>query len=68
MNASALWLVLLVAAALVEFVARRRPNRVSTLHRATSMAAELLPARVVLIAFWMFVGVHLFARYTIPYR
>lgn len=68
MNASALWLALLVAAVLIEFVGRRRPHRVSTLSRATSMAAERIPGRVLLIAFWIFVGFHLFARYTVPHH
>jgi hypothetical protein len=66
MNATALWVAILVAGIAIEVLARMRPNRVATLSRATSVVARRLSGRVILIALWIFVGFHLFARYTIP--
>jgi hypothetical protein len=66
MSAAAIWWALLGAAVLIEVVARFRPARVSTLDQAAALVAGRIPGRVILMAFWVFVGVHLFARYTIP--
>jgi hypothetical protein len=66
-NASAIWLALLVACVLFEILGRLHPARVSTLSRATSMLARHTSGRVVLILLWVFVGLHLFARYTVPH-
>jgi hypothetical protein len=68
MNATALWLVVLIAGAFIELVGRLRPNSVATLRRAVSMGAEHTSVRVLLILFWLFVGFHLFARYTLPHH
>jgi hypothetical protein len=67
-NASALWTALLVVGVLIEIVGRIRPGNVSNLSRAASMAAARIPGRLMLIAFWLFVGFHLFARYTVPHH
>lgn len=67
MNASALWIALLVAGALVEVLGRLYPNRVSTLKRVMSVLERRIGGRALLIALWLFVGFHLFARYTIPH-
>ncbi|MGD0852108.1 MAG: DUF6186 family protein [Acidimicrobiales bacterium] len=67
MNASTIWLLLLVACALIEVLGRLRPARVSTLSRATSMVARRTSGRVLLILLWVFVGFHLFTRYTVPH-
>jgi hypothetical protein len=67
MNATAIWISLLVVAALIEVLGRLRPTSVSTLSQATSMMARRISGRIVLILFWVFVGFHLFARYTIPH-
>jgi hypothetical protein len=67
MNATAIWLALLVVCAIIEILGRLRPSRVSILSRALSMLARRTSGRVVLILLWLFVGLHLFARYTIPH-
>jgi hypothetical protein len=67
MNATALWLVFLIAGVFIELVARLRPKSVASLRRAASMGADHTSGRLVLIVFWLFVGVHLFARYTLPH-
>ena len=66
MNATVLWVTFLCVAILIEVLGRRHPRRVATLSRAMSVIARRVPGRVVLIVLWLFVGIHLFARYTIP--
>lgn len=60
------WLVLLGACVIIEFLARRYPTRISALSRFGATLASRRAALVLLVLFWVFVGVHLFARYTIP--
>ena len=67
MNASAIWIALLIAAVIVEVLGRRFPTRVSTLRRTLSMVARQIPGRAILMLLWVFVGFHLFARYTVPH-
>lgn len=67
MNPSALWIALLVAGSMVEVIGRLYPNRVSTLERAASVLGRRIGGRALLTALWVFVGFHLFARYTIPH-
>ena len=61
-----LWIALLVLCALIELSARVRPKRISTLSRTVSMLATRIPGRTLLVLLWVFVGLHLFARYTLP--
>ena len=61
-----LWVALLALCMLIELVGRLHPERVSTLSRAASLLATRIPGRVLLALLWMFVGLHLFARYTVP--
>jgi hypothetical protein len=61
-----IWCALLALCVLIEVAGRTRPARVSTLRRTGAMIATRVPGRVVLILLWVFVGVHLFSRYTIP--
>lgn len=68
MVGTALWWALLAAAVLVEVFGRLRPNRVSTLGRAGTVMSRRVSGRAVLVLLWIFVGIHLFARYTIPHR
>jgi hypothetical protein len=60
------WIVLLVACALIELLARRPQSRASTLSQFGALIASRMSGRVLLTLAWVFVGVHLFARYTIP--
>lgn len=68
MAGTILWLVLLAAAAALELAAHRRGSNVATLPRVIEAVATRLAGRVILLGFWIFVGLHLFARYTLPGR
>jgi len=68
MVGTTIWIALLAAGVLLEVFGWLRPNRVSTLSRATAMIEQRIAGRVILIALWIFIGVHLFARYTIPHN
>jgi hypothetical protein len=60
------WLVLLGLSAAVEVASRLRAGPTATLARAGAMIATRVSGRVILMLLWVFVGLHLFARYTIP--
>lgn len=60
------WIALLFAVVIVELWSRKHPERFSSLSRTGALLASRLPGRVVLVVLWVFVGLHLFARYTIP--
>jgi len=66
-NVTAIWLAPLAAGLLIEVLGRLRPRRVATLDRAVAMIERRVAGRAVLILFWIFVGFHLFARYTVPH-
>lgn len=66
MYVTATWIALLTVSALIEIWSRVRPARTSTLSRTGSMIARSISGRAILIALWIFVGLHLFARYTVP--
>ncbi|HEV7958940.1 MAG TPA: hypothetical protein VGP11_05725 [Acidimicrobiales bacterium] len=52
---------------LVELVARRHPHRVVTIEQTGARIARSVLGRAILWFAWIFVGVHLFTRYTIPH-
>jgi hypothetical protein len=58
-----LWWVLIGATVVLEFVARARPEALASLSRVGAWLAQSIPGRVGLWMGWIFVGVHLFARY-----
>ena len=60
------WIVLLAASVAIELVSRRYPERVATIEQTGARIATRLLGRAVLWIAWIFVGVHLFARFTIP--
>jgi Family of unknown function (DUF6186) len=62
-----LWLVLLGVAITTELVARWR-RRVATLSSFFASIATRRVGRAALLVIWVFVGLHLFARYTLPGR
>jgi hypothetical protein len=68
MYATVGWILLLVACGLVELLARRPQSRTSTLSQFGALIASRMSGRVLLTILWIFVGVHLFTRYTIPRR
>lgn len=63
---SVLWWMLIGLGAAFELAARVRPALVVPLARLGARLASYLPLRVALWAGWIFAGVHLFARYTLP--
>lgn len=67
MSVSGIWLALLVAGAIIEILGRLRPKRVSTLNRAVAIIERRVTGRAILILLWVFVGLHLFVRYTVPH-
>jgi hypothetical protein len=60
------WLALLGASFLIEVLARFRSTRTPTLAQLGAALATRVPGRVILLLLWLFVGLHLFARYTFP--
>jgi hypothetical protein len=60
------WLFLPVVGVLVQVFARREPSRISTLSQFGALLASRVAGRVLLTLLWLFIGLHLFARYTIP--
>jgi hypothetical protein len=62
------WWVLIVASVIMEIVARVRPQLVAPLSRLGAQLARIMPLRVVLWVGWIFIGLHLFTRYTLPRR
>jgi Family of unknown function (DUF6186) len=66
MIGTVLWIVLLAACILIELLARRFPSRGATISQFGVAIASRRLGRIVLLLLWIFVGVHLFARYTIP--
>jgi hypothetical protein len=60
------WWVLIVGSVIMEIAGRVRPEVIAPLSRVGARLAALLPLRIVLWAGWIFVGVHLFTRYTLP--
>lgn len=67
MNATVLWIAILAIAVITEICGRRFPDRVATLERTLSLVASRVLGRVILVVCWIFVGVHLFARYSVPH-
>ena len=66
MVGTGLWIALGFVAVLFEAVSRRPGTRLPGVARVAGMIARRLPGRVLLALIWVFVGVHLFSRYTIP--
>jgi hypothetical protein len=67
MVVTGIWIALLIVAVLVEILGRLRPSRVATFNRATAIIESRVSGRVLLLLAWIFVGVHLFVRYTVPH-
>jgi hypothetical protein len=68
MVVTGIWIALLIVGCLIEIVGRLRPDRVSTFNRAAAVIESRTLGRAALILLWVFVGFHLFARYTIPHK
>jgi hypothetical protein len=61
-----LWIVLLALALVIEALSRLGRVSTPTLARTGALMATRVTGRVLLILFWLFVGLHLFTRYTLP--
>jgi hypothetical protein len=61
-----LWLVLLGAGLSIEVLARFNPATFATLAQLGTKVGSRRVGRLLLVLLWVFVGVHLFARYTLP--
>lgn len=66
MYATSAWIALLSVCAVIELVARYRPRAVASLERIGARIATRITGRLVLWGLWIFIGVHLFTRYTLP--
>jgi hypothetical protein len=66
MIVTATWIALLVACVALELAAHRPGSRIATLRQLGAKLAARVPGRALLWAVWVFIGVHLFTRYTIP--
>jgi hypothetical protein len=60
------WIALFLAVVLIMFFAQFRDAGPATLTKTGDAVARRVPGRVILLLFWIFVGVHLFTRYTLP--
>jgi hypothetical protein len=60
------WLILLVLGVLIELLSRAERITTPSLVRTGALVARSVVGRLFLLAFWIFVGLHLFARYTLP--
>jgi hypothetical protein len=65
MYATVGWIVLVGVTVLIEVLARFGLVRTPTLAQLGAILASRIPGRVILILLWIFVGLHLFARYTL---
>jgi hypothetical protein len=65
-NGTLVWLALLGLSILVELRARLGAGRTPTLGRVGAAIATSLGGRILLLLLWMFAGLHLFSRYTLP--
>jgi hypothetical protein len=60
------WILILAAGLAFELASRLTLARTPTLARTGALVASRVAGRVILILFWVFVGLHLFTRYTLP--
>ena len=68
MIVSVAWWGLIGVGAVLEVLARRRPEALASLARAGAWLARSIPGRVVLWMGWLSAGVHLFTRYGVRGR
>jgi len=60
------WIALLGAGLVLELASRLGAVRTPNLAQTGAFVATRVVGRVALLLFWVFVGVHLFTRYTLP--
>ena len=67
MLVTGIWCALFMVGVLIDTAGRLRPDGVATFDRATAIIESRITGRAILILLWVFVGFHLFARYTVPH-
>jgi hypothetical protein len=60
------WIALFLAVVQIMFFSHRRDAGTAALTKTGSAVATRVLGRVILLLFWIFIGVHLFTRYTLP--
>jgi hypothetical protein len=60
------WIVILAVGLSLEVASRSRALKTPNLVRAGDLVATKVVGRTILVLFWIFVGIHLFTRYTLP--
>jgi multidrug resistance efflux pump len=60
------WIALFVAIVQIMFFSHTQESRTATITKTGDAVATRVSGRVILLLFWIFVGVHLFTRYTLP--
>ena len=66
MAVTAAWAALIIAAFLWEFCCRLAAHRWASLVDLAAVAARRRVGLLLVVAIWAFVGVHVFARYSLP--
>ncbi len=67
-DGTAPWIVLVAVGVALDLVGRARWGRSAGVGSLLTLFTSRLPGRLLLAGLWVFAGVHLFARYTIPGR
>jgi hypothetical protein len=62
-TATIIWIALLAASLVIELYSRREGHYVASMPQTGAWVAARIFGRVTLWALWIFVGLHLFARY-----
>jgi hypothetical protein len=62
-TATSIWVALLAASLVIELLSRREGHHVASMPQTGAWVATRIFGRVILWALWIFVGLHLFARY-----
>jgi hypothetical protein len=60
------WIALFCVVVQIMFLSHKRHSKTTTLAKTGNAVATRVSGRVILLLFWIFIGVHLFARYTLP--
>jgi hypothetical protein len=66
MEVAVLWVLLMISALVWELVCHRRRSRWTSLATLATRLWGHMPGRLLLVALWAFIGIHVFARYTLP--
>ena len=65
MTATITWIALLAASLVIEALSRRQSHHIASLSETGAWMATRVLGRALLWIFWIFVGLHLFTRYSV---